>query len=199
MATNNKQSKGTVVALAQQLVAGTNKHLGGGTQVTLSAGSFTAAEITSKLQQLVSLRTDVNAAKAATQVKLAAEKANTPALRTLMGALVTYVKAIYGNAPDVLADFGLHLKARTPLTVEAKAAAAAKRKATRVARNTMGSKQKKGVKGAVIGITVTPVMAAHPTATTASSPTAGAMSPGATAATPGPAASPAPAPAKPAS
>jgi hypothetical protein len=42
-----------------------------------------------------------------------------------------------------LADFGLNpKKARTPLTIEEKAAAAAKRKATRAARHTMGSKQK---------------------------------------------------------
>ena len=59
---------------------------------------------------------------------------------------------------------------------------------------------RKAVKGDVIGITVTPVTAAHPVATTAtSSPTAGATSTGATAATPGPAANTAPAPAKPAS
>jgi len=50
----------------------------------------------------------VDTAKATTKAKLAAEKANMPALHTLMGALVTYVKASYGNAPDVLADFGMH-------------------------------------------------------------------------------------------
>jgi hypothetical protein len=36
----------------------------------------------------------------------------------------------------------VHRKARTPLTVEAKAAAAAKRKSTRASRSTMGAKQK---------------------------------------------------------
>jgi hypothetical protein len=148
MATKN-QSKATVVDLAKQLIAGTTKHLGNGTKVMLSGGSFTAVEITSKLNQLVTLRTDVDTAKAQTKAKLAAEKADMPALRTLMGALVTFVKAAYGNAPDVLADFGIHPKARTPLTVEAKVAAAAKRKATRAARKTLGSKQKKGVKGDV--------------------------------------------------
>jgi hypothetical protein len=164
---NNRQSKGMVVALAQQLIAGTNKHLGNVTQVTLAGGSYTAAQITSKLDQLVCLRADVDAAKATTQGKLAVEKTDMPALRVFMDAVVSYVKAAYGNAPDVLADFGLNPKARTPLTVEAKAAAAAKRKATRVARNTMGSRQKKGVKGAVTGIVVTPVTAAHPVVTTA--------------------------------
>ena len=200
MATKNSPSKGTVVALARSLIAGTNKHLGSTTQVMLAGGSYTAAQITSKLDQLVRLRTDVDAAKATTTAKLAVEKTDMPALRIFMDALVSFVKAAYGNAPDVLADFGLHPKVVTPLTVEAKAAAAAKRKATRAARNTMGSKQKKSVKGDVIGITLTPVTAAHPVVTTAtSSPTAGATSTGATAAAPVPAASPAPVTAKPAS
>jgi hypothetical protein len=174
--------KGTVVALAQQLIAGTAKHLASATTVMLAGGSYTPAQITTKLQQVVSLRADVDTAKASTQAKLAAEKANMPALRTLMGALVTYVKASYGNAPDVLADFGVHPKTRAPLTVEAQAAAAAKRKATRTARSTMGSKQKKGIKGAVVGVTVTPVTAATPIATP-TSPTAGATSSVATAGT----------------
>ncbi len=200
MATNNSASKGTVVALAKSLIAGTNKHLANTTQVMLAGGSYTAAQITSKLDQLVRLRTDVDAAKATTKGRLAVEKTDMPALRIFMDALVSFVKAAYGTAPDVLADFGLHPKVVTPLTVEAKAAAAAKRKATRAARKTMGSVQRKAVKGDVIGITVTPVTAAHPVATTAtSSPTAGATSTGATAAAPAPAASPAPVAVKPAS
>jgi hypothetical protein len=167
--------KATVVTLAQQLIAGTAKHLASATTVMLAGGSYTPAQITTKLQQVVSLRTDVDTAKATTKAKLAAEKANMPALHTLMGALVTYVKASYGNAPDVLADFGIHPKTRAPLTVEAKAAAAAKREATRTARGTKGSVQKKGIKGAVIGVTVTPITAAPPIATP-TSPTAGATS-----------------------
>jgi hypothetical protein len=67
----------------------------------------------------------LDAAKATTKGKLAAEKAAMPALRTFMSALVTYIKAGYGGQPDVLADFGIQPpKARAPQTVEAKAAAA---------------------------------------------------------------------------
>jgi hypothetical protein len=183
MATKSK-GKGTVVALAQQLIAGTNKHLASMAQVIFAGSSFTPPQITGKLQALVNLRNDVNAAEATTKAKLASEKADMPALRTFMGAFVTFVKATFGGQPDVLADFGIHPKARAPLTVEAKAAAAAKRKATRAARHTMGSKQKKDVKGAVTGIVVTPVNATQPEATKApSSPNAQATSPGATATT----------------
>jgi hypothetical protein len=177
----NKESKSTVVALAKQLIAGTNKHLTSTTQV--GGSSFTPAQVIEKLQTLVNLRQDVDATKASTKAKLVAETAQMPALRTFMGTLVTFIKAAYANQPDVLADFGISPKARTPLTAAAKTAAAAKRKATRAARHTMGANQKKSVKGDVVGITVTPVtgLAPQPTVTVPNSPTAPATSTGTTA------------------
>jgi hypothetical protein len=178
-----KKGKGTVVALAEQLIAGTSKHLASLPQIKLAGGSFTPSQIIAQLQTLVTLRSDVDAAKASTKAKLAVEKANMPALRILMSAFVTFVKAAHGTEPDVLADFGLHPKARTQLTVEAKTAAVAKRTATRAARHTTGPKQKKGIKGAVTGIVVTPVTAKEPVATAApSGPSAPATSTGTTAA-----------------
>jgi hypothetical protein len=83
----------------------------------------------------------------------------------------------------VLADFGIHPKTRAPLTVEAEAAASAKRASTRAARNTMGSKQKLDVMGDVVGITVTPITAAKPTVTAQRGPNVGTTSPAATTAT----------------
>ena len=180
MATKVK-GKATAVAFANELIAGTNKHFANSTQVTFAEGSFTPAQIMAKLQALVNLRNDVDTAKATTKARLAAEKADLPALRTFMGAFVTYVKAVFGNQPDVLADFGIHPKARAQLTAEAKTAAAAKRTATRAARHTMGAKQKKGVKGAVTGIIVTPVSATQPAAAAPTSPSTPASSTGATA------------------
>jgi len=179
MATKAK-GNGTTVALAKQLIAGTSKHLANVTQLTFASGSHTPSEITALLQAIVTLRQDVDAAKAATQAKLATEKADMPQLRSTMDAYVAFVKAMFSKSPDVLADFGLHPKARAPLTVEAKAAAAAKRKATRAARHTMGTKQKKSVKGAVTGVLVTPLTASPPIATAQSSPSAPATSGSAT-------------------
>jgi hypothetical protein len=153
-------NKRTVVALAEQLIAGTSKHLANQT-LTFASGSHTPAEVTAQLQKVVTRRSDVETAKATAKAKLAAEKADMPALRDLLNAYVSFVKVTFSKSPDVLADFGLTpKKATTPLTVVQKAAAAAKRKATRAARHTMGTQQKKGVKGAVTGVVVTPVTAA---------------------------------------
>ncbi len=158
MATNT-QSKGQVVALAKQLIAGTGKHLVTGTQVSFAGGSFTPDQIASELQSIVDLRTDVSAAQATARAKIAAETARMPSLRTFMSAYQAFIKVTYGTAPDALADFGIHPKARAPLTVEAKALAVARRKATRAARHTMGAKRRLAVKGDVTGIVLTPVTA----------------------------------------
>ena len=179
------QTKGQAVVLAKQLIAGAEKHLTGATQVVLLGSSFTPAEITTKLQSLVTLRTEVDAAKASTKAKIAAESADMPSLLTFMSALRMYVKAAYGKSPDVLADFGITPKARVPLTVEAKAAATAKRAATRAARHTMGQQQKKEVMGDVTGVIVTPITAAMPTVAAPVSPTPSATS-GGTPAAPAP-------------
>src|SRR5580698_1403857 len=135
----NDRGKGQVAALAGQLIAGVAKNLTSTTSVTLLGSSFTPAQITSKLQSIVTLRSDVDAAKAATKAKLAAEASQLPALRDLMTAFESYLRGAYGSQPDVLADFGLRpKKVRPPASVEAKAAAVAKRAATRAARHTLG-------------------------------------------------------------
>jgi cell pole-organizing protein PopZ len=140
------------------------------------------------MQSIVTLRSDVDSAKASTKAKLALEAANMPALRTLMAAYVSYLKVTYGGSPDVLADFGIQQKRRATSTVDVKAGAVAKRKATRAARHTMGTQQKKGVKGDVTGVVVTPITAAPSTVPAPGSPTPPATSGG------GPAAPTSPAP-----
>jgi hypothetical protein len=85
-----------------------------------------------------------------------------PVIRAYQGYLVS----LLGNAPSTLAELGLApRKAPTPLTVEQKATAAAKRAATRAARHTMGSVQKKAVTGDVKSVVITPVAASAPSAT----------------------------------
>ena len=160
------KGKGTESALAEKLIAGTKKHFSNAGSLTFGSGTFTPAEIESSLQTLVDLRKAVDDAKAATKAKVADEAARSAPLRSHMAAFGAYVKATFAGSPDVLADFGLKpKKARAPLTIDQQAAAAAKRKATRAARRTMGTKQKKRVKGTITTI-VSPAdsSASHPVA-----------------------------------
>ena len=168
--------KDTDAALARQLIAGVTKHFSSTSTLAFGNGSFTPAQVEASLQTLVDLRSAVDAAKTVAKAKIVAEAAQAPSLRSQMAALVTFVKATFGNSPDVLADFGLTpRKARTPLTISQMAAAAAKRAATRAARHTMGTKQKKAVKG-----TITTIVSSQPTpapAPVTPSPVASATAP----------------------
>ncbi|HEY1695192.1 MAG TPA: hypothetical protein VGG39_23655 [Polyangiaceae bacterium] len=156
--TTKVKNPNDVATLAGLLIAGIPKLPASVTSVILNGSPLAPAQIASQLQQLVTLRQDVNTARAATRAKVALETAQAPALRALMSAFVQFLRAAFGNQPDVLALFGLEpKKAMTPLTTEQKAAAAAKRASTRAARGTKGPKQKAKIKGTVTGVLVTPL------------------------------------------
>jgi hypothetical protein len=162
-------SKGTQktkdAALASSLIAGIGKHFPATSSLAFGSASSTPAEVTQRLQTLINLRTDANNAKVTAKTKVALENAQAPALVGQMADLVSFVRTTFSKSPDVLADFGLApKKASTPLTVNQKAAAAAKRASTRKARNTMGKVQKKAVIGDVVDVAVTPVVAPKPVA-----------------------------------
>jgi hypothetical protein len=154
------KQKGKEAILAVQLAAGAKKHLASLTQVTFDGGTHTVAEVVAKLQSLATMRNDVDAARSTLKAKLTVERAQAPALVLFMIAFEAFVRAMFGNQPDILADFGLNSrKTRKPLTAEELVAAKAKRDATRAARATKGKVQKLAVKGDVTGVEITPVRA----------------------------------------
>jgi hypothetical protein len=175
MSNIRKSAKGQAVDTTKLLIVGATKHLPVGTTVSFDGGSYTPDQVTQKLQALVDLRSEVDAARAVVRAKLALEAAQAPALTAFSRQFRAYVKATSLNSPSVLADYGIFPRSPAPQTVEEKAAAVAKRAATRAARHTMGSRQKLEVKGDVTGVVVTPVKAPEPTATP-NGPTAPATS-----------------------
>jgi len=178
--TTKKPGLQNTVTRAEALSTGTTKHFTNASQsLTFGGATHTVTEVTTNLGQIVSLRTATTDAQATAKAKVAAEKAQLPPLLLFMAAFLAFVKATFGNQPDVLADFGIApKKVPTPLTVDQKAAAAAKRAATRKARGTTGSVQKKAIVGNVTGVSVTPITA--PTAPSAqpAAPAAPAAAPG---------------------
>jgi hypothetical protein len=165
MGKNN--GKASDAARATQLVAGTSAQFAKGTKLNFASGTFTPAQVLTQLQLLISLRAGVSDARAALAAKLAAEEAQLPALLAFMNAFVAFVKATFSGSPDVLASFGLAPTKRKTPDVQTLAAAAVKRGATRAARGTKGTKQRKAVKGAVTGVVVTPIVAGAPVVTAA--------------------------------
>jgi type I site-specific restriction endonuclease len=179
-----KSTKASVSALATQLIAGIQKHLANVTSFTVASAAYTPAEVTTALQQLVAIYGAVNAARSVVTAKLTEEKAQTPALRSTMAALMSYVKLTFGGSPEVLADFGLQpKKVATKLTTEKQVVAVARRASTRKARGTTGKRAKLAVKGNVVDVALTPIEAAPPatpSAATSAPVTSGSATGGAT-------------------
>jgi len=155
------------VARAKQLILGTQKHYPNGSQqLSVGGATFTVTALTALMQSFVDGRAAVDAAKATATASVAADRAQAPSKMAVMSAFETVVRGTFGNSADVLADFGLTPRKRpTPLTAEQKAVAVAKRAATRAARHTMGTVQKKDIKGNVSASLVVTSPAAAPTAT----------------------------------
>ncbi|HEY8086615.1 MAG TPA: hypothetical protein VIF09_02180 [Polyangiaceae bacterium] len=178
---NQKPGRTSSADRAESLSAGTTKHFPNASQeLTVGGANLSVTQVTGNLKQIATLRSDTTAAQTAARAKVATEKAQLPQLLLFMSAYVAFIRGTFGNQPDVLADFGLPpKKTRAPLTVEQKAAAKAKREATRKARGTVGPVAKLAITGNVTGVTVTPLVAppsvpAAPPATTPSTPSTGA-------------------------
>ncbi len=177
--------KGTEIATATALLAGFQKHLSNVTSLTFGSVTYTPSQIIAALQLLMNLRSAVEAAQAAAKAKLTAEEAQAPALLVVMDGLTAYVKLTFSESPDVLADFGLKpKKARTPMTAAQKAVANAKRQATREARGITTKAAKKAIKGNVVDVTLTPVLAGPVVTQAPAAPSAAPAPAGTTSGTP---------------
>ena len=168
---SNSTGKNSQAAQVKQLITGTKKHYpNGSTQLQVGGATFTVTSLTQLMQDFVNAREAVEASKAATRAKVETERTQAPSRLAVITAFEKFVRGTFGTSADALADFGLAPpKARTPMTAEAKAVAAAKREATRKARGTMGKNQKKGIKGDVkAALVVTPGSGSTPVATPAS-------------------------------
>jgi hypothetical protein len=160
-------------ALAEQLVAGTQKYLSAVSQITLEGSTFTPSQLEAQLNAFADLRNAVDAAKATVKAKLLDERMKAPALRAIFLAFIGFVRVTFGNQPEVLAGFGLApKKEKKALTTEQQAAAKAKREATRKARGTVGKKKKLAIKGDVTGVVVTPITEPKPANGAPSAPSA---------------------------
>ena len=150
-------SKADIVAEVQALIAGTGKHFANAT-VAFGNTTFTAASLVQLLQSLVTAITDANAAQLAATDAVATKSVVMAKVIPVVQGYRRFIRATFASASQTLADFGLEPpKARAPLSVEEKAAAAAKMRATRAARGTASKKQKLAISGKVTGVSITPI------------------------------------------
>ena len=157
--TTSSKSKATVLAQLQALITGLQKQFPNG-QFTLGNTVFTTAALVQTLQSLIDAINAVNTAQANAKVAVAALRVTVATVGPVVLALKRNLLAMFGTATDILALFGLEpRKAPAPRTGPELAAAAAKAKATRIARGTASKKKKLAVTGNVTGVSITPITA----------------------------------------
>jgi hypothetical protein len=170
----------------QKLIDGLKQHLASETSIPVGKQPVVVATLVTVLENRIAL------AKAAAQAATARTEA-VQAYRDARAKSAVEVRAVqraiqarFYDSPATLADFGLTPPKKTgKKTVAVKSAAIEKSAATRAARHTMGSVQKKSVKGVVAPTTTAPAPSGEPAA--APSPSADkATSPAATPVTPKP-------------
>jgi hypothetical protein len=143
-------------------ITGVKKNSLGLASITVDTVPYTPPQIIAIYQADL----DAQAAVATARTALAAVMAKAKPLRVTTApfdkAFRRYVEGTYGSAPDLMSDFGVVIKVAAPRTAAQKAAAAAKAKATRALRHTMGSKQKAAIAPAQLAVqmVVTPIPSA---------------------------------------
>jgi len=188
----------------RKIVLAIPKYLTALTTVILAGATFTVQGLVDFFNGQIALLDAATNARAQLKAAVKAIKDN----RTTNGPVVKgfndLILSMFSNQPTVLAAFGIATRKQPAKTSEAKALAAQRNVATRKARNTMGKKQRKDVKGNVPALQGAPAPQASPAPTPAPTGTQQPVPPGPNAdhgagVAPSPqAVSPAPAPTAPA-
>ncbi len=164
----------------QTLLQGILLRLSDVTTFVIQGNAMTRDEVEATLRGVISAAEDVKAKKNIWHAAIQAENqilAEATPLRVAVHALVI---SRYGKTSAVLREFGFAPAKVRKTPVASKVTAAEKSKATRTARNTMGKKQKKAVKGDVTGVVVTPVTSTPKAETPAATAPAATVTPVAT-------------------
>jgi hypothetical protein len=126
------------------------------TPVPVGGLTMSAAQMSAILNACLSAGLALDAAKVDYENKLVAYQAAYKAAHSLWVALIAYLRAAYGEQNPILNEFGVPPTVRAKPTAATMAAAKVKAKATRLARHTMGSKQKAAITGTVTNGSATP-------------------------------------------
>lgn len=176
MSTNSKVNRTTQQAADQKLIDGLKKHEATVPSLVIGGTSIKTTDIIGILQARIDARNAAVATKATWQSGVKADYDERSKTKTVVSGVRQALQVAFVGSIDALADFGLKPRKPAVRTPEQKQAAAAKAKATRAARHTMGSQQKKTVMGNVTGIVVTPTTNAT---TVVATPTTSAVPPAA--------------------
>ena len=144
MATKTKHNQATQTADDQAMIEGLIKHAATLVTLLVAGSTVKTSDLVTVLQARIAAIKNAMAAKAAAMVAVAEMNAELAKTAALVSGSRQALKIAFAGQADQLGDFGLEPpKARTPLTADEKAAAAAKAKATRKANHPNAGKKSK--------------------------------------------------------
>ena len=143
------------------VIAGLEKHASAFTGLLVQGKAVSVVQAVATLQARIDAITAAQTARALLAAAVKEQQQELAGTSGFVLSLVTVIRGMYAGSPSNLADFGLTPKKALPLTVEQKALANQKRAATRLARHTMGTKQRAAIKAPVV-VAPTPAIPAAP-------------------------------------
>ena len=182
MSTNSRLSRLESQTADAKLSAGLIKHAPTLSSFTIAGTVVKTVDVITVLQSRQNTAKAVEPARSVWQAAVAADRNERAQSKALLSGVKQALQVMFAGSTETLADFGLAPRKARVVLPAVKVAAAAKAKATREARHTMGTKQKAQVKGALDGVnlvvTAQPSPTASPAATASPTPTAPAAGPG---------------------
>jgi hypothetical protein len=157
-------------AADQKLADGLAKHRQALAALMIGGASHTVDDILAILQTRLAAAVAAESTRATWQTAVKADRDERAKTKTFVSGLRQALQVAFTGSIDALADFGLAPRKQRVVTPEKKAAAAAKAKATRIARHTVGPKKKLAIKGTVPQAAPATSPAAEPAPTAPASP-----------------------------
>jgi hypothetical protein len=134
------------------LSAGLAKHASTFNSFIPAGKTVRTADVIALLQGRKNTGTAAASGKTAWQAALAADRSELARTDAVVSGIKQSLQLMCEGSVDVLADFGLSPRKPRAVSPAVKVIAAAKAKATRAARHTMGPKQKAAIRGSLEGV-----------------------------------------------
>ena len=162
--TQSSTSKASIVAALGKLIAGIQAHQATGVFL-VDGKTLTAAQTVTVLQSIINALNAVIAAHGALKEAVATADSVSSENQDLVRDLRLNIQMLYSQSASILTDYGLAPRKGATLTPAQLLARAARAKATRAARNTMGTKQKAKITGTSVPVTTSPAAGGATTTT----------------------------------
>ena len=167
------QNNATIVSTCNQRITALGEYVKPKTVMQVNGQPMKVADVTGVYQACIATRSELVKQRAAYEKALEARDSAEATRQATDKGLRAWVTGAYGAESQEALEFGFLPTKVTEKSAATKATAVLKLRATREARNTMGKRQKKDIKGTIVApaAPAEPAITAPAAAPTASAPT----------------------------